>query len=283
MKLPLVMIAVGLISVSSAVVLCVIGLDDLQVRGAAETEVEAEPDSETDLNTESESKSESESKTPSDSEADSDAEAGSEKESNPAPVDEEQNVNAAAFSRVLDNDQAFRNIESYLESHPHDRNRAHQYGHALVGLAEWERAESFFLSQLKNYPGDLQVWFGLGRCYEVGCRWQESVEAYSKALEINYAHVGAKNNLAWILATCPDEQIRNGSKAVALAKHAVGDKIPLNPAFMDTLAAAYAELGDFGKAIKVQQYVVRKVDGKRQAEAKQRLQLYQAHQPFRIQ
>lgn len=281
MKLPLVMIAVGLISVSSAVVLCVIGLDDLQVRGAAETEVEAETDSETNLDTESES--ESESKTPSDSEADSDAETGSGKESNQAPVDEEQNVNAGAFSKVLDNDQAFRNIESYLENHPHDRNRAHQYGHALIGLAEWERAESFFLSQLEDYPGDLQVWFGLGRCYEVGCRWQESAEAYSKALEINYAHVGAKNNLAWILATCPDEQIRNGSKAVALAKHAVGDKIPLNPAFMDTLAAAYAELGDFDKAIKVQQYVVRKIAGKRQAEAKQRLQLYQQHRPFHIQ
>jgi hypothetical protein len=56
------------------------------------------------------------------------------------------------------------------------------------------------------------------------------------------------NNLAWILATCPIAALRNGDEAVQLAAHAC--KLTRDtPVYMGTLAAAYAEAGDFSKAL----------------------------------
>jgi Flp pilus assembly protein TadD len=59
----------------------------------------------------------------------------------------------------------------------------------------------------------------------------------------------AQNNLAWLLATCPDNSLRNGQKAVELAQQAVQLSGGKSPEILDTLAAAYAEAGSFPEAI----------------------------------
>jgi len=65
------------------------------------------------------------------------------------------------------------------------------------------------------------------------------------------------NNLAWILATQPESQFRNGPEATKLALHAVtltGE----NPGMLDTLAAAYAESGQFANAVATAQSAIQK-------------------------
>jgi len=61
--------------------------------------------------------------------------------------------------------------------------------------------------------------------------------------------VGALNNLAWLLATHPDEKIRNGPRAVEMAKRACELTKWTQPFLIGTLAAAYAEAGQFGDAV----------------------------------
>jgi cytochrome c-type biogenesis protein CcmH/NrfG len=58
----------------------------------------------------------------------------------------------------------------------------------------------------------------------------------------------ALNNLAWVFATYPDSSVRDGTKAVELAKQAL-DLSGGNAAVLRTLAAAYAESGRFSEAI----------------------------------
>ena len=59
----------------------------------------------------------------------------------------------------------------------------------------------------------------------------------------------AQNDLAWLLATCPDNSVRNGQKAVELAQQAVQLSNGRSPEILDTLAAAYAEAGRFHEAV----------------------------------
>jgi hypothetical protein len=56
------------------------------------------------------------------------------------------------------------------------------------------------------------------------------------------------NNLAWVLATSADDKVRNGDRAVELAKTACAGTNYVRPDFLSTLAAAYAETGDFQTA-----------------------------------
>ncbi len=57
------------------------------------------------------------------------------------------------------------------------------------------------------------------------------------------------DELAWLLATHPDSKSRDGTEAVRLAERACDVTQRKIPALLDTLAAAYAEAGDFPQAI----------------------------------
>jgi tetratricopeptide (TPR) repeat protein len=57
------------------------------------------------------------------------------------------------------------------------------------------------------------------------------------------------DEVAWLLATYPDSNARDGAEAVRLAEHACDLTKRKIPALLDTLAAAYAEAGDFSRAI----------------------------------
>ncbi|WP_395744566.1 hypothetical protein [Prosthecobacter sp.] len=58
------------------------------------------------------------------------------------------------------------------------------------------------------------------------------------------------NSLAWLLATCPEDRVRNGVRAVEIATQACEFTNWEDAAIIDTLAAAYAEKGDFDAALK---------------------------------
>jgi len=79
-------------------------------------------------------------------------------------------------------------------------------------------------------------------------RSQEAIREYERALTLNPHSGGTHNNLAWLLATSRDPTIRDGRRAVEHALRAT--KLGKAGAWMDTLAAAYAETGDFEAAVR---------------------------------
>jgi len=88
--------------------------------------------------------------------------------------------------------------------------------------------------------------------------------------------------LAWFLATCPDEAIRNGSESVRLAEEAL--YVNVDVVFvLDALAAGYAEVGRFEDAIETQKQVLSIINDNDPGFEKYlaRLKNYQAHKPWR--
>ena len=80
-----------------------------------------------------------------------------------------------------------------------------------------------------------------------------STQAFKKAIELKPSDVSFLNNLAFVLATTPDASLRNGSKAIDLAKRANELSDWNQPDVLATLAAAYAELHRFTDAVEIGQ------------------------------
>ena len=90
------------------------------------------------------------------------------------------------------------------------------------------------------------------------------------------------SDLAWLRATCPDASYRDGKQAVTGATKACELSEWKNANAVDTLAAAYAETGQFDKAVEWQQKAIDlapKEDTKE--KGRRRLELYKAGKPYR--
>jgi len=115
-------------------------------------------------------------------------------------------------------------------------------------------------------------------------RTGEAIAQFEKAVEIEPTDPAPASNLAWLLASCPDRSLRNGARAVELARRADaltgGDK----PIVLHTLAAAYAEAGQFPAAVETAQRALKLAEAQSNAwlstQLQRELKLYQAGQPF---
>lgn len=134
---------------------------------------------------------------------------------------------------------------------------------------------------LTVWPGNFYAHYDLGlACYKAN-RALEAATHYRKALEIRPDFPPALINLAWMLATCPNVSVRNGSKAVELAL-----KLDQrNPSMLRILAAAYAEAGRFPEAVETAQraysVAIMQSDANLAEALLSEIKLYQASTPYR--
>lgn len=92
-----------------------------------------------------------------------------------------------------------------------------------------------------------------------------------------------EHDLAWLLAICPDEAVRDGKCAVELAQKVLAAREAPNAGLCDTLAAAFAAQGDFSEAVRWQTKAIelQKKEALRE-RYRQRLALYLAGKPYRL-
>lgn len=107
---------------------------------------------------------------------------------------------------------------------------------------------------------------------------------YIQVLKVNPGYIEAFNSMAWIMATSPDDNLRDGRRAVAYAEKAVANSPPdIN--FLDTLAAAYAEAGRFDEAIAIENRIISLLATAQQTDAipthVKRMNLYEEGRPYR--
>ncbi|MDZ4852683.1 MAG: hypothetical protein SGI77_25620 [Pirellulaceae bacterium] len=92
------------------------------------------------------------------------------------------------------------------------------------------------------------------------------------------------NNLAWILATSPDDSLRDGKRSIALGTEACELTEYKRAHILSTLAAGYAEAGDFDQAIHWSSKAVElggQEDHEQLEQLEKELKSYQDKQPWR--
>jgi Flp pilus assembly protein TadD len=102
---------------------------------------------------------------------------------------------------------------------------------------------------LKDYPLDVSVRDRFGILLIQGGDASGAIQQWATSLQADPNDGNALNNLAWVLATYPADTVRDGKRAVELATKAAALPGGQSPMVLRTLAAAYAEEGDFANAI----------------------------------
>jgi Tfp pilus assembly protein PilF len=113
--------------------------------------------------------------------------------------------------------------------------------------------------------------------------FQGVAQDHQRALTLSPNHPMTLNDMAWFRATCADETFRDGKKAVEYAKAACELTEWKNPFYLDTLAAANAEAGDFQAAVTEQERALTFSELAEQygEGPRARLELYRQGKPYR--
>jgi len=147
-------------------------------------------------------------------------------------------------------DEAIAQYQEAITAHPDHFLARYSLGHALLEKGELDGAIQVCRSALLLKPSDEDCQTTLAIALEEKGNRAEAIQHYQKALELEPSSIPTLTNLAWLLATSQDASLRNGLKAVELAKQADRLVGGTNPLVLRTLAAAYAENGEFANAIK---------------------------------
>lgn len=109
----------------------------------------------------------------------------------------------------------------------------------------------------------------------------EAIRDYDQALKLKPDDEQVQNNLAWVLCTSPDAKLRDGKRALELAKQACEATEYKKDFILSTLAAAYAETGDFENAVKWSKKSVELADAGDQEELNKELASFKEKKPWR--
>ena len=119
---------------------------------------------------------------------------------------------------------------------------------ALGSTGRFQEARKVLQQILSSQPGAAPAHSQMARWWLEEKNFAAAVEHLQQAVRYQPRDVRSRLQLAWLLATCPVEDIRNGARAVELAGQLERLSAGRDPLVLDVLAAAYAEVGDFQKA-----------------------------------
>ena len=192
-----------------------------------------------------------------------------------------------AFTDKGDLDKGIDYYEKAIALAPRYADAHYNLGKALLRQDKTDEAIAQWRATLAIEPNDAEAHASLAGALLRKGELRPAIAEYEAAIKTSEPSVFALNNLAWILATAPDASIRNGPRAVELASGAVRVTHEKVPAFVRTLAAAWAENGRFDAANQAAQHArslaLGHNDGDLAAEIESDLKLYRNNAPLRDQ
>jgi len=172
-----------------------------------------------------------------------------------------------------------------LELDPDHGRASYNFGNLLFARGDLDGALERFAHAARFAPKDAYVRFNHGYALVQSGRAREGLAEYRAALELRPGWARASMLTSWLLATSPDDSLRDGAEALRLARElneASGHRLPRH---LDTLAAALAESGDLAGAARVAAEAVAAArglgNGPLAAEIEARRALYASGAPYR--
>jgi tetratricopeptide (TPR) repeat protein len=186
-----------------------------------------------------------------------------------------------ALKRLGRLEEAIAHYEEALRLDPNFAEARSNLGAALHGLGRFEEAIAHYeeAQRLKPNLAMTQINWG-GALRELG-RFEQAAAHFEEALQFEPDNYRAWNHMAWLLATCPDARVRDGKRAVELAQRASWATGHKDASVLDTLAAAYAEAGNFDEAVRWQEKAVQLASDRQADILRRRLDIYESGKPFR--
>ncbi len=147
-------------------------------------------------------------------------------------------------------DQAIEQLEKLAQIAPGQTQLLSQLGTLYLVNKKPQKAIETFSAVIEKDPADYRALRFRGDAYLNVGKHKEAIADFDSALKLQDDEDGLLNNFAWVLATSPVDELRDGAKAVKLATKACEQTGYETPHILSTLAAAYAETGDFETAVK---------------------------------
>ncbi len=188
------------------------------------------------------------------------------------------------FGRQGKFDQASEYFVKALQINPNLEEAHTNFGYVLTNQGKLNDALVYYEQALKLKPNSALAHYHLAQVLAQTGNSSEAILHFEDAIRLKPNWIEPMNELAWILATNDKAAIRDPDKSVKLARRVCELTDDKRPEFLDTLAAAYAAVGDFKKAIEItEKAIVLCQTSERQSlkkEIQNRMALYKAGKPY---
>jgi tetratricopeptide (TPR) repeat protein len=180
-------------------------------------------------------------------------------------------------------DRSIEDFNAALELAPDRADVYRDRGLTRYFMEQYERALADENRALASAPKDALAWNNRAAARIKLGEYADALEDLDTALRLVPEMANPFKHIAWIRATCPHDEFRDGEAAVANATRAMELTEWKATDWLDVLAAAHAEAGNFDEAIRWQQKCIDEANIDNRSAMQSRLELYQAGLPYRDQ
>jgi tetratricopeptide (TPR) repeat protein len=195
------------------------------------------------------------------------------------------NFLGVVLSKLGKTTEAIAQFRQAVQCKPDYAQALHNLGSLLRQQGNIDEALECYRRALEIDPRYASAHINLGLALYQQQRYAEALAHWREALRLQPDQIPVLNQIAWALATCPDDAVRDGKTAVTLAQQALQLAGTPEPLLLDSLAAAHAEAGQFAEAISTAEQARQKASNQGRTALVHsldgRLKLYRAGVPFR--
>jgi tetratricopeptide (TPR) repeat protein len=194
--------------------------------------------------------------------------------------DDALRVWAMVIEKAKKTQSAIKELRQQVEANPDDAVVWMQLGLLYAARHQAGKAIDAYSAAIKINPREFAYQVRADTYLNLGMQ-KEAIADYEESLKISAINSGVLNNLAWVLATSPEADLRNGKRALELAAKACEITNYKQAHILSTLAAAYAETGDFATARKWSSKSVELGDDSLKDQLRKELASYEKEEPWR--